>query len=195
MCLVMLWTSQSVCALMKSPRQHRGSRAWPSSFDRNSRMSRFLLFVQRVSALHRPTGDRARTHVPYATRARPRVRPNTLAPALRERVYLCFRNCFEAIAKCFEMSPLPYSWTRGALPTSGFGCFGRYRKKHLGAPGGLTWARRHSETSSGGAQSDQRSRGFCISLGSSEAIPSDGLSSVLRNTSTLLEYDTQVALS
>ena len=100
-----------------------------------------------------------------------------------------------AIDKYFEISPLPSCWSRGALPTSGFGCFGRFGKKHFGAPDGLALACWHSETSSGGAQSVQRSRGFCMSLRSSEAIQSDGLSSVLRNTSTVLKHEAQVALS
>ena len=142
-----------------------------------------------------PTGDRARSHPPYATRERPRVRPYKVASALRERVYLCFRNRFVAIAKYFEISPLPSCWSRGALPASGFGCFGRFGKKHFGAPDGLALACWHSETSSGGAQSVQRSRGICISLRSGEAIPSDGLSSVLRNTLTAPKHDAHVELS
>jgi hypothetical protein len=82
-----------------------------------------------------------------------------------------------------------------SLPTSGFGCFGRFGKKHFGAPDGLALACWHSETSSSGAQSVQRSRGICMSLRSGEAIPSDGLSPVLRNTFTAGKLDAQVELS
>ena len=56
-------------------------------------------------------------------------------------------------------------------------------------------ASRRQAPSSGGAKSVQPSRGICMSLGSGEAIQSDGLSSVLRNTLTVLKHAAQVELS
>ncbi len=116
-----------------------------------------------------------------------------MASALRQRVYLCFRNRFMAIAKYFELSPLPSCWSQGALLClrAVLGVLVVLEKNILGRQTDWPWragiVRR--------LQSCQRSRGSCITLRSGEAKPSDGLSSVLRNTLTALKHDGQVELS